>query len=113
MYLVKNGVLYNSINAVEVVDTPPGVKVIAKEAFWREQRVVKAIINEGVEEIEEFAFGGCYNLAEVHLPQSLKRIHRKAFQNCFAIRKVTGGSPNLVIEPGNDLLVDAMGRGGR
>lgn len=56
---------------------PSGVKIIGAGAF-RNRNITKVEIPEGVEEIGESAFMGCFELEEVKLPNSLKKIDNQA-----------------------------------
>jgi len=68
---------------VQEANIPTGIKKItakklAKFAFID---VRKVIIDEGVLEIDEFAFHSCICLREIYLPSSLKFIHKNAFNS--------------------------------
>lgn len=59
------------------------VTSIGGEAFYYDSGMVSSIvIPEGIERIEEDAFGGCFFLSSVQLPKSLLSIGEFAFGNC-------------------------------
>lgn len=51
--------------------------------------VKKVIIEEGIEEIGNYAFFGSSNIEEIVLPSTLKKIGRHAFGKCTSIKKIT------------------------
>lgn len=55
-----------------------GIKKIGKRAFHN-SNMSKIIIDEGVEEIDDYAFSGCNNLLDIWLPSSIKKISSLAF----------------------------------
>lgn len=57
-----------------------GVKVLEPEVFLGALDSLQTLtVHDGVEEIGDETFKGCYKLAQVELPSSLKRIGNKAF----------------------------------
>lgn len=57
-----------------------GVKVLEPEVFLGALDNLQTLtVHDGVEEIGDETFKGCYKLAQVELPSSLKRIGNKAF----------------------------------
>lgn len=69
------------------ITIPKSVKYIGEHAFHETQ--LKSIKGcEGVEIIDQSAFGGCNSLIEFTLPKSLKEIGYKAFWNCNKLRKI-------------------------
>ncbi len=63
------------------VEIPGNVKIIGRDVFLGCKYMTKAIIHEGVEEIDDFAFEGCA-LEDVVLPSTLKRLGACAFHGC-------------------------------
>lgn len=59
---------------------------INPELYRGRKDITKIIISEGVTEIPDGAFEGCWALAEVVLPKSLKRIGAKAFNGTILQR---------------------------
>ncbi len=61
------------------------------EKYTKEEGVTRAVIPEGVTQIgDEHSFGGlmdCRKVKTIHVPASVKRIRKDAFQYCSA--KVT------------------------
>lgn len=51
--------------------------------------VKKIIVEEGIEEIGNYAFFGAKNVEEIILPSTLKKIGRQAFGKCTNIKKIT------------------------
>ena len=60
--------------------------------------VLYAVLPEGVEEIDDFAFEGAFFLKFLLLPKSLKRIGRSAFEDCEQLEEVAVFNP-IPIEP--------------
>ena len=46
-------------------------------------------MNDGVEKLEEYAFGYCHSLREVTIPGSMKTVGANAFFSCRGLRSVT------------------------
>lgn len=67
-------------STLESVSIPGTVKRIGAAAF-SECSVETVFLQEGVEEIGEEAFSGCYHLAEISFPTSLRKIDRNAVTN--------------------------------
>lgn len=44
-------------------------------------------ISEGVSDIREWAFGGCYAVTDIVLPDSVKRIGEDAFSGCTSLER--------------------------
>lgn len=54
----------------------------------RRSELIKIILPEGITEIDEFTFYGCYELKEVVIPNSVIKICNYAFLGCTELRKV-------------------------
>ena len=48
----------------------------------------RAVLPEGIEEIGNFAFFGCSDLAEIVLPSTLRRIGEEAFVFCPSLTEI-------------------------
>ena len=58
------------------------VKEIAEDAFQNNTTVTEVRIGPGVEKVNSYAFYGCYNLATVSLPSTIKQLGNWVFYNC-------------------------------
>ena len=86
----ENGVLREYKGHDTEIILPDTVRKIGKKVFgWREGyvNVEKITVPEGVTEIEEAAFISS-ELAEIHLPSSLKTIGKGAFMHCEYLRSI-------------------------
>ena len=56
-----------------------------------EERVFKCIIEipNGVKEINEKTFGYDYTITEIHIPESVKIIPMKCFEECYDLENIT------------------------
>ncbi len=63
------------------------VKVIGKRAFVN-AKIESLVLNEGLEEIAEGAFGSCAQLKEIYFPSSLRRIGQGAFVKNTALSEL-------------------------
>lgn len=77
------------------------VKELGKYSFAGTD-IVCITIPEGVESIEENAFGVCESLTDVTLPSSLKRLGSAVFQGCELLKtiKISGSSQNYSVVDG-------------
>lgn len=57
------------------------------------------IIPEGIEEIENEAFGKCFYLCKVDIASTVKKIHRRAFMSCYVLRDVYIRGRDTVLDP--------------
>lgn len=64
-----------------------GVKNIGKNAFYGYSRLSSITIEEGLEEIGDYAFSGTA-IREIILPASLRRIGKEAFAHCDQLERV-------------------------
>ncbi len=72
----------------EEVFVPEGVKSIAKEAFWRKDRIKRIVLPEGVQVIMQGAFSECRSLESIVLPKTLKSIGPEAFFGCSSLKEI-------------------------
>lgn len=74
------------------VTVPASVRRIrqgySKGAFLERKNVTEVIIEEGLEDIEEFTFRGCSGLKHVSIPGTVRKIGHLAFHRCFSLEKV-------------------------
>ena len=71
----------------EAIENLP-VTEIGPRAFFRCDRLAEIVLPNGLKRIGSFAFSGCYGLTQVKLPASLERIEDGAFAGCFDLRKI-------------------------
>lgn len=65
------------------------VTVIGFNAFSDSKTLERAVLPEGVTEIEGAAFSRCRNLREIVFPESLEKVGGSAFSGCRALESVT------------------------
>jgi hypothetical protein len=79
---------FNSKEDLEHLALPNTVTTIGAHAV--EGSGIKAIeIPDSVQNIAEFAFNGCGNLASVIIGNNVETIGEKAFNNCSALTTIT------------------------
>ena len=69
-----------------------------KQAPWSSERVLKVIIENGVINIGNYAFGDCPNLSSITIPNTVKSIGEYAFRNCSRLSSII--IPNSVTNIG-------------
>lgn len=84
--LTTGKILYGSINHDKV-----------REYTAREEVMV---IEEGVTEIDKYAFLNIKGLKEVYLPSTLEKIREGAFRGCSDLEKVHCSSPIVIVKNG-------------
>ena len=97
---IKDGVLikYHS-REDEIVVVPDGVTKIADRAFAVNAKIKEIVLPEGVVEIEGSfigggvrgtfgAFGNCFNLETIYLPNTLRIIGPAAFSHCKRLKNI-------------------------
>jgi hypothetical protein len=80
----------------------PSIRAIKNYAFWEHDQLVTVILNNGLEEIKEEAFGYCTLLQCIIIPHTIKANKNWAFSNCSGLTTVTLG--NGVKEIGKEAL---------
>ncbi len=65
----------------KIIVLPETVKAINPRTFLGHVNLENIFLNEGLEQIYEYAFGNCPNLASLRLPSTIKLIHANAFAN--------------------------------
>ena len=63
-------------------------------------------IPEGVEEVEDYAFSGCYELSMVRLPASLGNISSDAFSGCTALTSLSVAEGNPVYFSSGNCVIE-------
>ena len=67
-------------------------------------KIVEAIINEGIRNIDAYTFKACTNLKNIQLPKSLIYVESSAFEGCTSLIKIV--FPENVWEIGKNALKD-------
>ncbi|MBQ9673415.1 MAG: leucine-rich repeat protein [Ruminococcus sp.] len=93
----RSGVLYNKKLTKLIVypaaksgnefKIPKSVKVIARTAFYFNQKLKKVKLNK-VQEIRTYAFYGCKKLSKIAIPKSVTKIEESAFAACKKVTKL-------------------------
>lgn len=65
------------------------ITFVPAEAFSHCKKLVKIILNEGINKIGSRAFYKCSNLSEINLPDSIEVIKKEAFRYCHNIKSIT------------------------
>lgn len=88
------------VNGQEVKDLviPGSVTRINDMAFLYAECINSVTIEEGVNEIGELAFFGCWNLARVSIPGSVRNVEYCAFYECVDLASLTLGEGIEMIE---------------
>ena len=73
---------------ISEITVPGKVKVISERAFNDNSYLTKVVISEGVEKIENLAFGWATGLRSLSLPSTLQSIGSGAFQENNSLRRV-------------------------
>lgn len=90
---VGNMAFYFS-SKLEQVQFGKGLKSIGEEAF-RRTALKEAILPQGLESIEEWAFADCADLETIVLPKSVSAVKKAAFTSCPRLK-------TLQVEEGNE-----------
>ena len=69
----------SGLGDVKELDVPASVKCIGVAGFAYNGYLEKVTLHEGLEDIAKDAFSGCFNLSEITIPSTVKRIGRYAF----------------------------------
>jgi hypothetical protein len=78
-------------NDVTHVRVHPSVRAIEVLAFCGCERLTTVILNDGLEEIEEWAFAECTSLVHIAIPPAVRAIKYEAFASCSGLTTVTLG----------------------
>ncbi len=88
---IENDAFYNCA----IVDlTIPSKAMVASSAFANNKYLMTLEVKEGVKEIGEFAFTGCYNLESISLPSTIEILEASVFENCDNIKTITVDEKN-------------------
>ena len=95
-FIIKNGILFDSLIIKKSVKIPESVKHIGDCAFWRGRNygqkffysMEELIIPEGVISIGMSSFQNCKLLRSVAFPIGLKSINERAFCSCTELRNI-------------------------
>lgn len=83
---IENGIVipeaYYKNEKIKKVLVPDGVNTIGREAFCDCINLKEIYLPEGLEQIDDDAFSGCENLKRINIPKSVKSIGIHAFENC-------------------------------
>ncbi|MCQ2465597.1 MAG: leucine-rich repeat protein [Oscillospiraceae bacterium] len=92
---------------LESISVPENVKIIEAGAFAG-SKIKNIDLKEGITDIEKYAFGGCSELEQIVLPESLERIG-EAFGECTNLKKIIilhkdfeDNGPSSIINPEKD-----------
>ena len=74
----------------DMYDYSPQAEQNPKPTPWMKYlgNIRKVVISEGISSVGDFAFSGCYSLAEVTIPDSVRKINQYAFGFCASLREV-------------------------
>lgn len=94
---IKNGIL-EEINMEDIkehkVVIPDGVSEIGTHAFYGNfalndiYQIYEIILPDSIKKISHDAFRDCYSLKRIKLPKDLKTIPERAFQNCHRLEEI-------------------------
>ncbi len=91
---IEDGVLTYYRGNASTVFVPDGVHTLAKDCFnglWRDGKMYRLILPEGVDTVEEGAICHEELLSEIVIPKSLKSLSPYALSACFALERVIYG----------------------
>ena len=83
---VADGEIFYSNGTSEKIEY--GTAEIAVRAYMANNDVVRAVLPESVEKINDSAFFHCLNLESVTLPESISEICFSAFSNCTSLKSI-------------------------
>ena len=75
----------------EMYDYLPLSDTAPKPTPWMKYlgNIRKVVISDGISSVGDFAFSGCYGLAEVSIPDSVRKIDQHAFDYCASLKEIT------------------------
>lgn len=86
IFVRHNGVLEKYNGSEEVVEIPPDVHTIGRQAFMK-STVKRVIFHENLREIQDEAFMFS-SLEEIELPESIEYLGKNAFKQCLRLESV-------------------------
>lgn len=87
---ILNVLLFKYHGHDEHVVVPDTVEKISCDAFENSSTTLKSVVlNEGVKELDDWAFNNCVSLSKIVLPSSLTSIGRGAFDSCASLTSIT------------------------
>lgn len=89
---------------IESVEIPSTVKIIKSEAFYCCESLKKVIINNGAEEIKEYAFYGT-NIEVFEIPASVRELGKSSLHSEKVKKVILEKGSNL----NNDDIINALG----
>ena len=88
-FALNNKEISNHSKTDESVTISGSVKKIGIYAFSGNNNIKSVILEDGVEEIDRYAFGNCTSLESITIPGNVKRIGAFAFDGCTNLKSVT------------------------
>lgn len=73
---------------LEELTFPKSLNVVPKYFSYHKNKLKKAIIEEGIIRIEEFAFTDCKNLESVEIPSTVGQLEENIFNGCIKLKNV-------------------------
>lgn len=80
-------------NYITEVTIPESVRAIGVTAFYDNQSLKSATLNNSMESISQSLFNYCQNLAVVHGGRNVKIVNQSAFSNCDSLRSISDITP--------------------
>lgn len=107
--LIHNVTFYNAKYIEEIV-LPNNLYYMGKNSFYGCESLKSFVVPSKVEVIKENCFEKCSSLQKIVIPESVVKIEKNAFKECSSLTEVIyeGDITNLVIEEGNDYLINAL-----
>ena len=88
---------------------PATLRKVDRQSIFFCQNLTQLDIEEGLEEINHYAFNGCSAIEEMHLPASLVNVGYGIFCNCTALRSVDISEASPLYSTDNNMLFSKDG----